>query len=199
MQSHQNIFAARPEQQPTQPPGTRPHAPHVNHPNGRNYSFKTAELRAHKHRFLAALNLPSVPRTSQTYPQNSARSRCKTADVQTFPASLSARTPMKNRHFRCPLLRSLNGKAIPKTFAVQTCSPPTPGPRPSPLVFAAPQRSFFRSASRSPVVRTTPRPAPHRHCTTPQGYASAAKVLVSRPASCIPVSPFPQPRQTTKT
>jgi len=124
MQPRQHFTNIHPDQQPTQTKATRPQVPHANRFNGCNYSFKTAELRAHNFRFLAALNLPPTPRSSQTYSQNSAGSRCNSAGVQRFLPAVLAQKPMTNRQFRYPLPESLNVSAIEKTFAVQTLIPP---------------------------------------------------------------------------
>jgi len=75
-------------------------------------SSKAAELRAHKHSFLAALNLSYPQRNGQTYPRNLTSSRCNSVGVQTFLSIIFARKPMKHRLFQCPLPTSLNGKGI---------------------------------------------------------------------------------------
>jgi len=112
MQPRQNIIATHPEQQPTQTKGTPSPVPHTNRFNGCNYSFKTAELRAHKLHCLAAFSLRLAHPRGQTYPRISASSRCNSVGVQTFLSIIFARKPMKNRLFQRPLPTSLNGKGI---------------------------------------------------------------------------------------
>jgi len=48
MHPRQNTIAAQPKQQPTQSKGLLSPLPHANRLNGRNDSFKTAELPEHK-------------------------------------------------------------------------------------------------------------------------------------------------------
>jgi len=125
MQPRQNTIATHPEHQPAQINATRPHLRHANRLDGHNYSFKTAEMRAHKLHFLAALNPPPAALNGQTYPRNSAWSRRNSADVQTFLSPVVAQKPVKNRRFRYHALASLSARAIPLSLCRLNTNPPS--------------------------------------------------------------------------